>query len=281
MAAILERKLVKNKIALLSAGLQVAEDRVSQREEILTHIKSVENDPEFRLDCLEIPPGLTWFNSGALSFEEHLKGKLVVLDFFTYCCINCMHILPDLVQLEEAHSVGDGLVVVGVHSAKFLNEKLPENISNAIRRYAISHPVVNDSDITLWNELGVVCWPTLVIIGPERQLLHCIIGEGHGEELKIFVNTAMEYYRDSASLNSASLPPTVPFAVSAVEGRKDGGGEEEEEGILRYPGKVCCDAEGRRLFVADSSHHCVLMVERETGRKWNRERGGKKMGRGG
>ena len=272
MAAILERKSVKNKIALLSAGLQVAEDKDSQREEILTHIKSVENDPEFRLDSLEIPPGLTWFNSGALSFEEHLKGKLVVLDFFTYCCINCMHILPDLAQLEEAHSVEDGLVVVGVHSAKFLNEKLPKNISNAIKRYAISHPVVNDSDITLWNELGVVCWPTLVIVGLERQLLHYIIGEGHGEELRMFVDTAMEYYQELACLNKASLPPTVPSAASAVEGRKDGGRVEGEvDGILWYPGKVCCDAEGRRLFVADSSHHRVLVVERETGRSWSRK----------
>lgn len=252
--AVLERKYVKNKIALLNAGLQTAEDDEARREEIVTHVKSVEHDPQFRLDP-EFPPGLTWFNSGPLSFEEHLKGKIVVLDFFTYCCINCMHILPDLAQLEQTHSTEEGLVVIGVHSAKFLNEKLPENIKNAIGRYGISHPVVNDDDITLWNRLGVVCWPTLVIIGPQGQLLHYIIGEGHGEELKVFVGTVMQYYRDSGRLSKSPLPSVVPVD------------KEVSGGILKYPGKVCCDAEGRMLYVADSSHNRILAVERETGER--------------
>ena len=258
MAAVippLEKKYVKNKTSLLNAGIQVAEDEASRREEVLAHIKSVENDPEFRIDP-EFPLGLTWFNSGPLSFGKDLEGKVVVLDFFTYCCINCMHILPDLAELEQAHSVKDGLVIIGVHSAKFLNEKLPENIENAIGRYEIHHPVVNDSDIVLWNRLGVVCWPTLVIIGPDLQLLHYIIGEGHGRELKLFVDTAVQYYRNAGRLSGASLASVAAHAGDDVL---------PESSVLKYPGKVCCDAEGKWLYVSDSSHHRILRVERETG----------------
>lgn len=249
----LEKKYIKNKISLLNAGIQVAESEVTRREEVLSHIKSVENDPEFRLEAAEFPTGLTWFNSSPLSFSKDLKGKLVVLDFFTYCCINCMHILPDLAKVEQAHTIEDGLIIIGVHSAKFLNEKLPENIKNAIQRCDIHHPVVNDSDIVMWNRLGVVCWPTLVIIGPDQQLLHYIIGEGHGNELKLFVDTAMDYYSSAGRLNKGSIKASPQSSSDHVET------------VLKYPGKVCCDCEGKWLYVSDTSHHRVLAVERATG----------------
>ena len=256
--AALEKKYVKNKISLLNAGIQVAEDEAAKREEVLSHIKSVDKDSEFRLDP-EFPSGLNWFNSAPLSFSENLKGKVVVLDFFTYCCINCMHILPDLAELEQAHSVEDGLVIVGVHSAKFLNEKLPDNIENAIRRYDIHHPVVNDSDIVLWNRLGVVCWPTLVVIGPDQQLLHYIIGEGHSQELKLFVDTAVQYYNDAGRLSKASITTSVIAHPSGDSAKS------EKTCVLKYPGKVCCTGEEKRLYVSDTSHHRILVLEQETG----------------
>ncbi|CAI8014034.1 NHL repeat-containing protein 2 [Geodia barretti] len=256
----LEKKYVKNKISSLSAGIQVAEDEGAKRREILSHIKSVKHDGQFQLDDLEFPGGSAWFNSGPLSLSGDLRGKLVVLDFFTYCCINCMHVLPDLASLERAHPVEDGLVVVGVHSAKFLNEKVSENIENAVRRYEISHPVVNDSDIVLWNQLGVVCWPTLVVLGPSGRLLHYIIGEGHGPELALFVDTALEYYRREGSLAGGSIP--------GGGGRGgEGGGGVTEATPLRYPGKVVCGREEgeEKLYVSDTGHHRVVVVDRGTG----------------
>ena len=130
----LERKYVKSKIANLNAGVMMAETEALKLEEVLRHIKSIENDPQFQLDP-EFPAGLDWFNSSPLSFSRQLRGKIVVLDFFTYCCINCMHILPDLEHLEARYPVDSGgVVVVGVHSAKFGNEKVSENIRNAIER---------------------------------------------------------------------------------------------------------------------------------------------------
>ena len=253
----LERRYVKTKISLVSAAIQTAGDEASRKEEILAHVKSAEVDEQFRLGGVaEFPGGLTWFNSGPLTLEGDLRGKLVVLDFFTYCCVNCMHILPDLAKLERAHSVEDGLVIVGVHSAKFLNEKVSENIENAVRRHEIHHPVVNDADIVLWNTLGVTCWPTLVILSPTGQLLHYITGEGHGEELQLFVDTAMEYYRGAGRLSGAALP--TPGSV----GEREGVGE---SCVLKYPGKVWCGREEGRLYVSDTGHHRVVVLECETG----------------
>lgn len=76
-----------------------------------------------------------------------------------------MHILPDLKKIEDLYSVEDGLVVIGVHSAKFENEKDSANILSAVQRYNITHPVVNDNVQSMWIDLKVVCWPTLIILG--------------------------------------------------------------------------------------------------------------------
>ena len=131
----LERKYVKTKVANLNAGIMIAENQSMKQEEILRHIQAVEDDPQFQLDP-EFPSGLDWFNIRfPLSFSKQLRGKLVVLDFFTYCCINCMHILPDLEQVEGQYPADSGgVVVIGVHSAKFGNEKVSENIRKAIER---------------------------------------------------------------------------------------------------------------------------------------------------
>lgn len=133
---ILEKKYVKSKIALLNSSLQDESSSVSEKEAVIrSHLAGVEEDPQFLLEP-EFPPSLDWFNtSSPLSFSDQLVGKIVVLDFFTYCCINCIHVLPQLQALEERHSVQGGVVVVGVHSAKFGNEKVSENIRNAIERW--------------------------------------------------------------------------------------------------------------------------------------------------
>ncbi|KAM3860171.1 NHL repeat-containing protein 2 [Diretmus argenteus] len=200
---------------------------------------------------LKIPDfqtGLEWLNTeGPLSFTKELAGKVVLLDFFTYCCINCMHILPDLHQLEKKHSVKDGLVIVGVHSAKFPNEKVLENIRSAVLRYDIRHPVVNDGDALLWQELEVSCWPTLVLLGPRGNLLFSLVGEGHRDRLTLFTDAALRYYGERGLLKTHgvgtklyrdSLPPTV----------------------LSFPGKVALDRTNKRLAIADTGHHRILVV---------------------
>ncbi len=154
----LEKKYVKSKVTDLTNTLKKAVTRSQKEEEIKRHISAVEDDPEFCINP-EFPPSLDWFNTPVpLSFSKQLQGKLVVLDFFTYCCINCMHILPDLEALEGRHPVEGGVVVVGVHSAKFGNEKVSENILNAINRYlhwsmrGCGHIII----MWVWFEVGHV-----------------------------------------------------------------------------------------------------------------------------
>ncbi len=129
----LEHKSVKAKLSSLRSSIEQAEDLREKQSAITTHLQSTENDTLFQLDP-EFPSSLDWFNSKPLSFSNELAGKIVVLDFFTYCCINCVHILPDLERLEHIYSASDGVVIVGVHSAKFGNEKVSDNIQNAIER---------------------------------------------------------------------------------------------------------------------------------------------------
>ena len=117
----------------------------------------------------EIDGGVAWLNTGGpLSLKKDLKGKVVLLDFWTLCCINCIHILPDLAKLEKKYA--NELVVIGVHSPKFDNEKETKSIRKAILRYEIEHPVVNDAD---HRDLGPVrrrCLADARAHRPGRQL---------------------------------------------------------------------------------------------------------------
>ncbi len=141
----------------------------------------------------------------------------------------------------------DGLVVIGVHSAKFPNEKVLQNVRSAVLRYDITHPVVNDSDARLWQELEVSCWPTLVVLGPKGNLLFSLVGEGHREQLFLFTAAALKHYREQELLKDHdvginlyrdSLPPS----------------------ILSFPGKIAMDPSSKQLAIADTGHHRVLVV---------------------
>src|SRR5262245_38591162 len=100
----------------------------------------------------DLDGGTVWFNTARPLHLADLRGKVVLLDFWTFCCINCIHTLPELARLEKKYA--NQLVVVGVHSAKFDNEKVSENIRKAVLRYEITHPVVNDSQMKIWETYG-------------------------------------------------------------------------------------------------------------------------------
>lgn len=129
----LEHKSVKAKLSSLRSSITQSQSLTEKQTAIISHLQATEKDPLFKLDP-EFPSSLDWFNSKPLSFSNELLGKIVVLDFFTYCCINCIHVLPDLERLEQRYPPSNGVVVVGVHSAKFGNEKVSDNIQNAIDR---------------------------------------------------------------------------------------------------------------------------------------------------
>src|SRR5436190_16207974 len=129
----------------------------------------------------ELEGGTAWLNAGKPLTLKDLKGKVVLLDFWTLCCINCIHVMPDLEKLEKKYA--NELVVIGVHSAKFENEKNSESIRKAILRYGLRHPVVNDADQKIWNAYDCSSWPTLVLIDPEGNFLGQTSGEGKFELL--------------------------------------------------------------------------------------------------
>ena len=178
----------------LIAHLKETSSNEEKDKAILRHIEWMESKESATMP--DFDANLEWLNcTNPLSFQEKLRGKVCVLDFFTYCCINCMHILPDLEALEQLYSEKDGLVIVGVHSAKFENEKSSTNILSAVLRYDIRHPVVNDSEAKLWHTLSVQCWPTLVVVSPEGKILLSLIGEGHRDTLLQFVGSTLNFYK--------------------------------------------------------------------------------------
>ncbi|XP_078159689.1 haloacid dehalogenase-like hydrolase family protein isoform X1 [Carex rostrata] len=220
----------------------------TRKQQIKTYLADLEarasdaNVPEF-------PAKLEWLNSAPLQFSRDLKGRIVVLDFWTYCCINCMHVLPDLEYLENKYK-NEPFTVVGVHSAKFDNEKDLEAIRNAVLRYNVSHPVVNDSNMYMWRELGINSWPSFVIVGPTGKILAQLSGEGHRKDLDDVVDAALEFYGENKLLENKPLP-------LALEKDND---SRLLKSPLKFPGKLAIDVQNNRLFISDSNHNRIVVT---------------------
>lgn len=196
----------------------------------------------------ELAGGVAWLNTaGPLSLHKDLKGKVVILDFWTLCCINCIHILPDLAKLEKKYP--NELVVVGVHSPKFDSEKETKNIKQAVLRYEIAHPVVNDADRKIWDAYGAQSWPTFVVIDPEGKLVGMTAGEGNLDILDSVVKKLIDKHRANKTLDEK------PIRFDLVRYREKG------DTPLFFPGKVLADGPGNRLFIADSTHHRVVVTD--------------------
>lgn len=189
--------------------------------------------------------GTEWLNTAQPIDMKDLKGKIVILDFWTFCCINCMHILPDLAFLEEKYP--NQIVVIGIHSAKFDNEKDSKNIRDAIVRYEIKHPVVNDSEMALWRKFGTQSWPTVAIIDPEGKFVGAQSGEGHRDLLDAVVTQLIKYHRAKGTLDETPL-------LFESESSKI------QPTALRYPGKVLADEATQRVFISDSNHNRIIVA---------------------
>src|SRR5438045_7037025 len=156
-----------------------------------------------RVRAPEITGGRSWLNTDKPLSLAALKGKVVLLDFWTYGCINCMHIIPDLKKLEKKYP--NELVVIGVHSAKFENEKDTENIRRIVLRYEIEHPIVNDADFRIWNAYAVNAWPTRYLIDPGGYIIGKLSGEAGYEALDQAISSSIAEFSKPAELNEAPL----------------------------------------------------------------------------
>ncbi len=199
-----------------------------------------------RYDIPDFPKDVPWLNTAGPLRKQDLRGKFVLLDFWTYCCINCIHILPELKKLEREFP--NELIVIGVHSAKFDNEKDNKNIEEAILRYEIEHPVVNDSDHNVWETYGINSWPTVLLIDPEGYLVWGRKAEIQFEDVAPLLRTGIEYYREKGSLDSTP----IRFELLAHRDQKT---------PLRFPGKVLADEKSNRLFIADSNHNRIVITD--------------------
>jgi thiol-disulfide isomerase/thioredoxin len=191
--------------------------------------------------------GLEWFNVTARLNLNALRGRLVILDFWTFCCINCMHVLPILRRLEETFP--EEVVVIGVHSPKFHAERDPANVAHAIARYGIRHPVIHDPEMVLWRQYAVRAWPTLVFVSPDGYVLGELAGEPDPERLIAGVGEMLRTWKEEGKLK----PALFSWAKPMVNG-----------GCLSFPGKIkpLPYADGaKRWAVADSGHHQIAVFD--------------------
>jgi thiol-disulfide isomerase/thioredoxin/DNA-binding beta-propeller fold protein YncE len=199
-----------------------------------------------RMVVPDLAGGVDWINTAGPLELKDLRGKFVLLDFWTFCCINCMHILPELKKLEEEFP--KELVVIGVHSAKFENEEDSKNITEAVLRYEIKHPVVNDAKHAIWNRYGVQSWPTAILIDPEGKAVYARSGEFKAAEFGTLIKQAIPYYRKKGTLDETPL-------------RFDLAADRAVDTPLRFPGKVLADEPNDRLFIADSNHNRIVIAD--------------------
>ena len=190
--------------------------------------------------------GRRWINTGGddLSLED-LRGKIVLLDFWTFCCINCLHVLDELRPIEEKY--GDVLVTIGVHSPKFEFERTVEAVDRAVERYGVEHIVLDDPDLVTWQAYTARAWPTLTLIDPEGYIVASMSGEGHSAGLASLIEELVEEHAAKGTLHRGDGPYVPPAPV---------------ERDLSYPGEVIrlTDIPGHEgnLLVADSGHHSLV-----------------------
>ena len=214
----------------------------------------------------EFPAGLDWINVDNPLTMQGLLGKIVIFDFWTYGCINCLHVIPVLEQVEKKFA--DEVVVIGVHSAKFENEGQTENLRQIVQRYGIHHPVINDKDFEVWGDYDARAWPTIAIVNPRGNWLIRQSGEIPFETFDTYLSGMINYFD---SLDEDVIDRT-PLEL-ALEGAGDPGT------ALLYPGKVLADEASNRLFIADSSHNRIIVATLDgrevldvigtSGRGWN------------
>ena len=188
--------------------------------------------------------GRGWLNTGGdpLSLSD-LRGRVVVLDFWTFCCVNCLHVLDELRPLEARFA--DSLVLIGVHSPKFEHEADPEALVAAVERYSVRHPVLDDPELVTWQAYATKAWPTLVVIDPEGYVVASLSGEGHAHGLTVLIEELIAQHSAKGTLRLGDAPYVPPPAQATA---------------LRFPGKAIALLDGSFL-VCDTAHHQLVHLE--------------------
>ncbi len=236
-------------VVCVAAVLCIGESRVLAQRQTATDVPEkvaqaapTENPYPHRIAAPPLAQG-DWVNLAKPLSLDDLRGRFVMLDFWTYCCINCLHVLPELKKLEDAFP--QELVVLGIHSAKFEGEQDSANIREAAARYEIQHPIMNDIGMLTWNTYGVRSWPTLVLIDPAGDVVWAASGERDFELLKAVIDRGLPYDRAQGLLKPGPRP-TLNSATHDMP--------------LRFPGKILADEKSATLFITDSNHNRIVVT---------------------
>ncbi|WP_243790500.1 NHL domain-containing thioredoxin family protein [Saccharopolyspora gloriosae] len=184
--------------------------------------------------------GRQWLNTGGKEILlADLRGKIVLLDFWTFCCINCLHVIDELRPLEQEFA--EELVTVGVHSPKFEHEADPDALIAAVERYSVHHPVLDDPELATWQNYAVKAWPTLAVVDPEGYLVHVAAGEGHVEALRAVISELVAEHEAKGTLHRGDGPYVPPEPAATT---------------LRFPAKIA--AGPGTILVSDSANHSLV-----------------------
>ncbi|MFG2144039.1 NHL domain-containing thioredoxin family protein [Streptomyces sp. NPDC048696] len=186
-----------------------------------------------------------WLNTGDQQYTlADLRGRIVILDFWTFCCINCLHVLDELRELEEKHR--DTVVIIGVHSPKFVHEADHQAVVDAVERYQVHHPVLDDPELATWKQYAVRAWPTLVVIDPEGYIVGQHAGEGHAHAIAKLVEELEAEHAAKGTLRRGDGPYVAPEPVASD---------------LRFPGKAVVLPGSGNFLVSDSTRHQLVELE--------------------
>jgi thiol-disulfide isomerase/thioredoxin len=186
--------------------------------------------------------GRSWIGSEPLMLTG-LRGRFVLLDYWTFCCANCLHVIDELRPLEKRFA--DVLTVIGVHSPKFAHEAVHDSVVAAVERYEVHHPVLDDPELTMWKQYAVRAWPTLVLIDPEGYIVHTASGEGHVDGISRLLDVLVTEHEAKGTLRRGASPYLAPPPSSSP---------------LLFPGKALRLPDGS-LLVSDSAHHSLVVLD--------------------
>ncbi|MFD8149387.1 NHL domain-containing thioredoxin family protein [Streptomyces sp. NPDC059720] len=182
-----------------------------------------------------------WINTGGRRYSlAELRGRIVLLDFWTSCCINCLHVVDELRELEDKHR--DTVVVIGVHSPKFPHEAEHRTVVDAVERYGVRHPVLDDPELATWTQYAVRAWPTLVVVDPEGYVVAQHAGEGHVRAIERLVGELEAEHTAKGTLRRGGVPYVAPPPQPTA---------------LRFPGKALL-LPGGNLLVSDTARHRLV-----------------------
>jgi thiol-disulfide isomerase/thioredoxin len=196
----------------------------------------------------DFPASSPWLNTHEHLSLKKLKGHVILLNFWTYGSINCMHVIPDLEYLDKKY-YDKPFHVIGVHSAKFYNEQDAENIRAAVARYEIKHPVVVDEGHKIWHTYRASAWPTFVLIGSDGNVIVSLRGEGQRNTLDSLIEGAIKLGKRNNTLTTRQYKIKIPPIP---------------EKQLAFPGKLAMNVEKQVLYISDSNHNQIIEAALET-----------------